>query len=582
MNFQFVPDWLRSYQSNNLGKDVLAGLIVAVVLIPQAMAYGMLAGLPPSVALYSCLLPIFVYAWLGSSPTLAVGPVGLMSLMTGATLSELGITSLTELISTAHTLALLVGIVMILMRLARLGAVINYLSHPVISGFVSASAILIALSQMHHLLGVDIASGQTVFTTLKEFLLNIPSLSLTTSAIGIGGILVMLWFRDGLKGWLQQREMPEGWVNLISRSGPLVAIAAAECLVVFYALDESHQVSIVGAIPTGLPVLILPDLRWELIQSLWPSAVLIALIGYFESVSIAKSMASQKRLRIYPNQELLALGSANLASAVTGGYPVAGGFGRSMVNNSAGAQSPLASVITAMVVGLTLLLLTPLFFYLPRALLAGIIILAVLPLIDLKAFRQALAYDRADAASMLATFLIVLLVNVEIGIVVGIIMSIGLYLHRSSQPHIAVVGRVGNTEHYRNINRHSVSTIPHVLAIRVDENLYFANTNYLEDAIMNLVVEYPDVEHVVLICSSISFIDSSALESLDSLSYRLEQAGVLIHLAEVKGPVMDKLKRSEFVERIGEDRIFLSTHQAMMTLSERLTSDSKPLPDGSL
>lgn len=582
MNFQFVPDWLRSYQSNNLGKDVLAGLIVAVVLIPQAMAYGMLAGLPPSVALYSCLLPIFVYAWLGSSPTLAVGPVGLMSLMTGATLSELGITSLTELISTAHTLALLVGIVMILMRLARLGAVINYLSHPVISGFVSASAILIALSQMHHLLGVDIASGQTVFTTLKEFLLNIPSLSLTTSAIGIGGILVMLWFRDGLKGWLQQREMPEGWVNLISRSGPLVAIAAAECLVVFYALDESHQVSIVGAIPTGLPVLILPDLRWELIQSLWPSAVLIALIGYFESVSIAKSMASQKRLRIYPNQELLALGSANLASAVTGGYPVAGGFGRSMVNNSAGAQSPLASVITAMVVGLTLLLLTPLFFYLPRALLAGIIILAVLPLIDLKAFRQALAYDRADAASMLATFLIVLLVNVEIGIVVGIIMSIGLYLHRSSQPHIAVVGRVGNTEHYRNINRHSVSTIPHVLAIRVDENLYFANTNYLEDAIMNLVVEYPDVEHVVLICSSISFIDSSALESLDSLSYRLEQAGVLMHLAEVKGPVMDKLKRSEFVERIGEDRIFLSTHQAMMTLSERLTSDSKPLPDGSL
>lgn len=568
-----IPDWAKSYKASDLSKDALAGVIVAVVLIPQSMAYGMLAGLPPSVALYSCLLPIIVYAVLGSSPTLAVGPVGLMSLLTGAALAGLQLESPEGNVAAAHTLAVLVAAVMLFMRAARLGAVINYLSHPVISGFVSGSAILIAVSQLRHLFGVSVPSEHGVIETLMSIIQQLPLINWATCSIGVFGVLVMIWFRGGFLAWMRRRQWPDVWVNLISRSGPLLAIIMVEWVVFFYGMDQQHQVAIVGEIPSGLPVLIWPEINMELIEALGPSAVLIALIGYFESVSIAKSMASQKRLRISANQELTALGSANLAAAVSGGYPVAGGFGRSMVNDSAGAQTQLASIITALLVGLTLLFLTPLFYYLPRALLAGIIILAVAPLIDLKAFRQALAYDRADAASLLVTFFAVLLINVEVGIVIGIVMSIGLYLHRSSQPHIAVVGRVGNTEHYRNIERHSVSTVPHVLAIRVDENLYFANTNYLEDAIMHLIVDHADVEHVVLICSSISFIDSSALESLETLNYRLEQAGVQLNLAEVKGPVMDKLKKSEFIQRLGEDRIFLSTHQAMLALSEKAEQD---------
>ncbi len=565
-----LPNWLKLYTKDQLNGDIIAGIIVAVVLVPQSMAYGMLAGLPPEVALYSSVLPLLLYAAFGSSRTLAVGPVGLMSLMTGSTLIELGITDIQDMLSTAHTLALLIGIILLLMRMARLGGIINFLSHPVISGFVSASAIIIALSQLKHLFGLEIPRGLPAYETLYLTITSIPQSSLTTAAIGLSSLAILWWFKTPLSKRLKQRNVNEGSIQFLSKSGPLAAVAISTFAVYSLSLDTQFNVSIIANIPAGLPEIAFPSFNYELIQLLLPNALLISLIGYLESVSIAKSMASQKRQKIDSNRELIGLGAANIASALSGGYPVAGGFGRSMVNFSAGANTPLASIITACLVALTLIILTPLFFFLPKAVLAAIIIFAVLPLIDTHTLKQAWGYDRTDAFSMLITFFTVLIIDVESGIIAGVLISIGLYLHRSSQPHIAIVGQVGNTEHYRNIERHKVKTDEKILAMRIDENLYFANTNYLDDTIMRLVADNQSIDHVVLVCSSISFIDTSALKSLDDILYRLEKANITLHLAEIKGPVMDKLRGSNFLKKIGEENVFLSTHQAIQALKNNL------------
>jgi len=564
----FVPDWLKHYKKDLLNGDIIAGIIVAVVLVPQSMAYGLLAGLPPEVALYSSVLPLLLYAVFGSSRTLAVGPVGLMSLMTGATLIELEITTVSEMVSAAHTLALLVGIILLLMRVARLGLVINFLSHPVISGFVSASAIIIALSQMKHLLGIDIPRGLPAYESFYLVITQIPQSNIATAIIGIGSLTLLVLFKLPLAGMLKKKGAPEGVVQFITKSGPLAAVAIGTFSVYHLSLNTEQHVSIIGTIPAGLPHFLLPNLELTLIKTLLPNAILIALIGYLESVSIAKSMASQKRQKIDSNKELIGLGAANIASAISGGYPVAGGFGRSMINFSAGANSPLASIITAGLVGITLIAFTPLFFFLPKASLGAIIVLAVLPLIDTRRLKDAWAYNRADALSLLVTFFTVLITDVETGIIAGVIISIMLYLHSSSQPHIALVGQVGDTEHYRNIDRHEVKTDNHILAIRVDENLYFANANYLEDTIMRLVADNKDLDHVVLICSSISSIDTSALESLDNILFRLEKADIQLHFAEIKGPVMDKLRSTNLIKKVGEENVFLSTHQAIQALKK--------------
>lgn len=561
-----LPDWLKNYKKDQFSGDLIAGIIVAVVLVPQSMAYGLLAGLPPEVALYSSVLPLLLYAWLGSSRALAIGPVGLMSLMTGATLVELEISNINEMVSTAHTLALLVGLILIFMRFAKLGAITNFLSHPVISGFVSASAIIIALSQLKHMLGINIPRGLPAHDTLYYLITQFSQSDLITSMLAVISLLLLWCFKVPVVTLLERNNLPLGLIQFISKSGPLAAVAISTFSVYYWQLNDQQQVIIIGSIPAGLPSLISLNLDPLLIKQLLPNALLIALIGYLESVSIAKSMANQKRQKINSNKELLGLGAANIASAISGGYPVAGGFGRSMVNFSAGANTPLASIITACLVGLTLMSLTPLFFFLPKAALGAIIVMAVIPLIDFHTLKHAWAYDKTDAAAMVVTFFTVLIIDVETGIIAGMLLSIGLYLHRSSQPHIAIVGRVDNTEHYRNIDRHQVKTDEHILALRVDENLYFANTNYLEDTIMQLVADNKKINHVVLICSSISVIDSSALKSLDDILYGLEKAGLSLSLAEIKGPVMDKLKKTTFLQKIGPENVFLSTHQAIQHL----------------
>lgn len=558
-----IFEWLPNYHRAALPGDIMAGVIVTIVLIPQAMAYAMLAGLPPQLGLYSCVLPIILYSALGSSRVLAIGPVGLMSLMTAEILATMNPSGWEETILIGTTLALLAGIVLLSMRLARLGAILNFLSHPVISGFTSASAILIACSQLKHLLGLDMPRGLNLFEIIAFVARNSALINWTAAIIGIGSILIILWLRGPLSHLLARLRLPAPLADSIGKTGPLCVVALGIVISWQLGLDQQSRLAIVGAIPKGLPTLAMPPIDWPFWKELLPSALLIAVIGFLESVSVGKALASRRRQKIDANQELLGLGAANLGAAFSGGYPVAGGFGRSMVNFSSGANTPLASMITAGLMALSLMFLTPLLYHLPRTVLAAIIIVAVAGLIDLKTLKHTWNYDKADAASLIATFVAVLTAGLEPGIAFGAALSIALYLHRSSQPHIAIVGRVGNTEHFRNVERHPVTTYPHILALRIDENLYFANTNYLEDKIMTLVVDNKDVDHVVLVCSSISFIDSSALESLELIIERLRNAGVTLHLAEIKGPVMDHLKKTDFLSRLGEGKVFLSTHEAV-------------------
>lgn len=561
-----IMEWLPAYQRKYLSGDLIAGTVVAVVLIPQAMAYAMVAGLPPHVGLYSCLLPIFLYALFGSSRTLAVGPVGLISLVVGSTIIEMGIQGEAMALTVAVTLALMSGVLLLLMRVIHLGSVINFISHPVLSGFTSAAALLIAFSQMKHLLGVSVPHSVQFHVTLSHLFEQLGATNVSTLMLGVGGLVIMYMLRSTWLRKLLEKRLPVIIIDILTRSGPLVVVVFGVLVVWFYSLNEQANVNIVGLVPAGLPRLAFPAIDLNLCVQLLPVALLISIVGYLESVSVSKALASRRRQKIDADQELFAHGVANLGAAFSGGYPTAGGFGRSMVNFTSGAHTPIASIVTVFFMGLALLYLTPLLYYLPRAVLAAIIIMAVASLIDFKTLKHAWAYDKADALSLVVTFVIVLLVGIEQGILVGACLSIGLYLHRSSKPHVAIVGRVGESEHYRNINRHTVTTCAHVIAMRIDENLYFANTNFLEDKVLNLVAEHQQVTHFVLICSAVNVIDVSALEALENIIERLGNSGVTFHLAEVKGPVMDRLEKTTLLKRMQPGRVFLSTHQAMTEL----------------
>lgn len=559
-------DWLPGYSRHHLASDGMAGLIVAIMLVPQGMAYALLAGLPPEVGLYASILPLVFYGLLGSSRALAVGPVAIVSLMVATTLGEIAEAGSTGYVAGAVLLAFLSGAVLLTMGLARLGFLVNFLSHPVISGFSSAAALVIGFSQLKHLLGFDIPRSHLITETIAHAATHIGQLNLMTFAIAAVSLIILLAFKSRIALALKSAGLGEAAADAFAKAGPLVAVLVTTLAVWIFRLDLTAGVKIVADIPAGLPPLTAPSLDLGLIRELLPAAALIAVVGFLESVSVAKSLASKRRQKIDANQELIALGAANIGASVTGGYPVTGGFSRSLVNFTAGAVTPMASIITAGLIAITVLLFTPLLYFLPKATLAAIIVVAVAKLIDLKTLREAWVYNKTDAASLIATFLAVLTLGVEIGIVAGAALSIALYLWRTSRPHMAVVGRVGETEHFRNVLRQAVQTDPHVLMVRVDESLYFANTAYLEDELLAQVADRPEIDHLVLIMSAVNFIDASALETLETLAERLHDAGVTLHLAEVKGPVMDRLDRVSFPDTLGAGRIYLSTHEAMCDL----------------
>ncbi|SEI74188.1 sulfate permease, SulP family [Allopseudospirillum japonicum] len=558
--------WLQSYQRHDALGDLLAGLVVAVMLIPQGMAYAFLAGLPPQMGLYAALFPLILYALLGSSRSMAVGPVAIASLMTGEALRHSG-TDPSQWPLVAAQLALLVGVCLLGLRLLNAASIVNFISHSVIKGFTSAAALVIALNQLKYLLDIDLPRGDffTLITALPNALPQSAGDAVLLSLLCLG----LLW---GMQNQLAPQLIRLGWPKLaaqtLARSGPLVLILASLVLLPF--LWPQAQLAKVGAIPAGLPDWQFIVLDLGQIQALFPSALLIALVGYLESISVATALASQKRERIAPRQELLALGIANLGAAFTQAYPVAGGFGRSMVNHNSGARTTLASLLAAGVLALVVAFFTPWFADLPKVVLGAIVVMAVLPLIDISAIWQTWAFNRADALTLLASFLGVLFLGVELGILLGISLSIALLLKRSAQPHIAELGRVPNSEHFRNVQRHQVQTLTQAVFLRVDENLYFANTHYIEDKILDAVSTRPQLTDVVLVCSAVNFIDASALESLETLIERLAQAKVRLHLAEVKGPVSDQLAHSHLLTLLQQHQgqIFLSCYSAFCALQK--------------
>ncbi len=564
--FPFLK-WLLHYQRQDLVGDLLAGLIVTIMLVPQAMAYALLAGLPPEVGLYASIVPLIIYGLLGTSRTLAVGPVAIVSLLVATGVAPLAEQGSALYLQLALTLAVLVGLIQFLMGVVKLGFLVNFLSHPVLAGFTSAAAIVIGFSQLKHLLGISMPRSENFIEQVLAAVEHAPETNGITMAIGLASIAILFYFKNGLGRLLRRAGLADSLVVPLTKTGPLVVVLLGTLAVVLLGLDKTAGVKIVGDVPAGLPPLSLPSFSPGIWLALLPVALTISFVGFMESISVAKSLASKRRQKVEANQELIALGVANLGATFTGGYPVTGGFSRSVVNFAAGANTGLASIITALLILLTVIFLTPLFFFLPQTVLAAIILVAVAGLIDVKTFKHVWKYNKADAVSLLVTFGAVLVVGVETGILAGVAAAILLFIWRTSRPHMAVVGRIGQTETYRNVLRHPVQTCPHVIAVRVDQSLYFANTKYLEDSILQMVADRPEVKHVVLIGIAVNFIDASALETLESLIHELRDAGVDFYLADIKGPVMDRFKTIGFVEVVGTDHFFLSTHEAMVALN---------------
>ena len=564
-----ILDWGKRYDRQMLTSDLVAAVIVTIMLIPQSLAYALLAGLPAEMGLYASILPLVAYAIFGTSRALAVGPVAVVSLMTAAAIGNLGLSSPIEIAAAAITLAFLSGLVLLAMGVFRLGFLANFLSHPVIAGFITASGILIATSQLKSILGVS-ASGHTLVEMVQSLGAHLGDINLPTLVIGVTATSFLFWVRKGLKPRLLALGLGPRMADILTKAGPVAAVAATT--IVTWWLDLADKgVKIVGDIPGGLPPLTLPRFDLDLWTSLIGSAVLISVIGFVESVSVAQTLAAKKRQRIDPDQELIGLGASNIAAAVSGGYPVTGGFARSVVNFDAGAETPAAGAFTAIGIALAALALTPLIYFLPVATLAATIIVAVLSLVDFSILKRSWDYSRADFAAVAATILLTLGFGVEIGVSAGVLLSILLYLYRSSRPHIAEVGLVPGTEHFRNINRHKVLTNPKMLTLRIDENLYFANARFLEDYLQNRVVEDCGLTDVVLMCSAVNQIDLSALESLEAINHRLDSMGIRLHLSEVKGPVMDRLQRSHFLDDL-TGQVFLSQYAAMKALAPEVAA----------
>jgi sulfate permease, SulP family len=558
-----ILDWAPKYRGETFLNDMVAAVIVTIMLIPQSLAYALLAGLPPEIGLYASILPLLVYAIFGSSKQLAVGPVAILSLMTAAAAGKIAVQGSAEYIQAALILAFLSGLILLVMGLFRMGFLANFLSHPVVSAFITASGIIIAASQMKHILGID-AGGHNLVEIVVSVFEKLPETNLPTLYIGGASLVFLFWVRKQFKPLLKAIGLGEKAATIISRAGPVFAVVVGILVVAGMDLDEKG-VRILGNVPQSLPAIGLPTFNTEIWMQLLGSAALISLIGFVESVSVGQTLAAKSRTRIDPNQELIGLGAASLSAGVSSGYPVTGGLARSAVNYDAGAATPAAGAFTAVGIGLATVFLTPFLFHLPQAVLAATIIVAVLSLVDIKEVIKVWKYSKFDFAAMAATILVTLLFGVELGITTGVVLSLLLHLYNTSRPHFALVGQLPGTHHFRNVKRHAVVTSDTVLTLRIDESLYFANARFLEDTVYSVLSDRPRMKHLILMCPAVNHIDASAMESLEAINHRLKDAGVTLHLSEVKGPVMDRLQRTSFLKEL-TGKVYLDQYEAMREL----------------
>ncbi|MBM2322143.1 MULTISPECIES: SulP family inorganic anion transporter [Marivita] len=566
-----ILDWGRTYDRNAFSNDMIAAVIVTIMLIPQSLAYALLAGLPPEAGIYASIAPIILYAIFGTSRALAVGPVAVVSLLTASAVGQVADAGTAGYAIAALTLAFLSGVFLVLLGVLRLGFLANFLSHPVIAGFITASGILIAFSQLKHLLGVS-AHGHTLPELLMSIGAHLGETNVITVIIGVSATAFLFWVRKGLKPALRRLGASPKLADVLTKAGPVAAVAVTTISVWLFGLNDKG-VKIVGEVPQGLPPLTLPSLSPDLIGQLLMPAILISIIGFVESVSVAQTLAAKKRQRIDPDQELIGLGAANIGAAFTGGYPVTGGFARSVVNYDAGAETPAAGAFTAVGLAIAAVALTPLVYFLPTATLAATIVVAVLSLVDFSILKKTWGYSKADFTAVAATILLTLTMGVEVGVASGVGISILLHLYKTSRPHVAEIGLVPGTQHFRNIHRHNVETDPTVLSLRVDESLYFVNARFLEDLVQARVSEGCAIKNVILMFSAVNEVDFSALESLEAINQRLTELGIGLHLSEVKGPVMDRLKSTHFVHELN-GRVFLSQYDAWRAMVPPADTDN--------
>ncbi len=562
--FRYLPilEWSRQYNRTSLTNDMMAAVIVTIMLVPQSLAYALLAGLPPEAGIYASIVPIVLYAIFGSSRVLAVGPVAVVSLLTASAVGQVAETGTAGYAIAALTLAALSGGFLVLLGLLRLGFLANFLSHPVIAGFITASGILIAMSQLKHILGVS-AHGHTLPEMVQSLVEHLDQSNLITLGIGVSAIVFLFWVRGNLKPFLNRMNLGPLLTDLLTKAGPVFAVVATTLSVWGFDLAQDG-VRIVGDVPQSLPPFTMPGFDLDLLRQLMVPAILISIIGFVESVSVAQTLAAKKRQHIDPNQELIGLGAANLGAAFTGGFPVTGGFSRSVVNFDAGAETPAAGVFTAIGLAIAAVALTPLVYYLPNATLAATIIVAVMSLVDFSILKKTWTYSRSDFIAVAATIILTLGFGVEVGVAAGVGISIILHLYKTSVPHVAEVGLVPGTQHFRNIHRYDVETDPALLTLRVDESLYFVNARFLEDLVKHRVVDGGGVKNVILMFSAVNEVDFSALESLEAINERLKSLNVGFHLSEVKGPVMDRLSRSRLIDEMN-GKIFMSQYDAWTT-----------------
>ncbi|SEQ54288.1 sulfate permease, SulP family [Loktanella sp. DSM 29012] len=560
-----ILDWGRTYDRGAFSNDMVAAVIVTIMLIPQSLAYALLAGLPPEAGIYASIAPIILYAIFGTSRALAVGPVAVVSLLTASAIGQVAEQGTAGYAVAALTLAFLSGGFLMLLGVLRLGFLANFLSHPVIAGFITASGILIAASQFKHILGIS-AQGHTLPEILMQLWENLGQTNWITVVLGVLATGFLFWVRKGLKPLLRRLGATPTVADFATKAGPVAAVVVTTLSVWLFGLDE-RGVKIVGSVPQSLPPLTMPGLSPDLIQALLIPAILISVIGFVESVSVAQTLAAKKRQRIDPDQELIGLGAANIGAAFTGGYPVTGGFSRSVVNYDAGAATPAAGAYTAVGLAIAAMALTPLVYFLPNATLAATIIVAVLSLVDFSILKKTWDYSASDFVAVTVTILLTLLMGVEIGVASGVVISVLLHLYKTSRPHVAEVGLVPGTQHFRNIHRHTVETNPKVVTLRVDESLYFINARFLEELVQSRVTEGCEIEHVILMFSAVNEVDFSALESLEAINLRLSDMGVGLHLSEVKGPVLDRLRQSHLLDVLN-GQVFLSQYDAWRSVTD--------------
>ena len=573
-----ILDWGAKYTGKTFTNDLIVAGIVTVMLIPQSLAYALLAGVPPQYGLYASMAPLVLYAIFGTSRALAVGPVAVASLMTAAAAATVASQGTPEYIGATIALAAISGLLLIALGLLKLGFLANFLSHPVISGFITASGIQIAVGQLAPVLGIH-ADGESFLDLVKTMVPNLGHTNPHTAVIGFGSLAFLFWVRRGLKPLLRRFGVGERAADILAKVGPVAAIVVTTLAVWIFGLTE-NGVKIVGTVPKGLPSLTLPPFDTALWTKLLVPALLISVVGYVESISVALTLAAKRRQRVDPDQELIALGASNVGAAVSGGFPVTGGFARSVVNFEAGAETPAAGAFTAVGIALATMFLTPLLYFLPNATLAATIIVAVLSLVDLGALKHTWHFSRADGAAMAATLLFTLIEGVEAGLIAGVGLAIFLHLYQTSKPHVAVVGQIPGTATFRNVARHAVVTDPEILSLRVDASLYFPNARFLEDLVNESVAANPAVRHVILECPAVNTIDSSALESLEAINRRLKDGGITLHLSEVKGPIMDRLKRSHFLEEL-TGKVHLRHYDAVASINPdlaRRTLDTQRAP----